>query len=113
MMGGVLELRMQGRLDNEAADDLLAAVDGVLRQGHHTALLDLWGVDYVSSAGLGALVRAQKRFQAIHGIFGVARSSPQVAEILQLTRLAKVLVCDPDEVREKHAGGDGTVQPSF
>src|SRR5262245_66547207 len=98
IVGGVLELRMQGRLDNEASDDLLAAVDGVLRMGNHAALLDMRGVDYVSSAGLGALVRAQKRFQAIHGIFGVASSSPQVAEILQLTRLATVLVCDPEEV---------------
>jgi anti-anti-sigma factor len=113
IVGGVLELRMQGRLDNEAADDLLAAVDDVLRKGHHAALLDMRGVDYVSSAGLGALVRAQKRFQAIHGIFGVSDSSSQVTEILQLTRLAKVLVCDPEEVREKYAGGDGTVQPSF
>src|SRR5262245_6154672 len=113
MIGGVLELRIDGRLDNEAADDLLAAIDDVLRKGHHAALLDMRGVNYVSSAGLGALVRAQKRFQAIHGIFGVASSSPQVAEILQLTRLAKVLVCDPEEVREKHASGEGTVQPSF
>jgi len=113
IVDGVLELRIQGRLDNEAADDLLTAVDSVLRKGHHAALLDMRGVDYVSSAGLGALVRAQKRFQAIHGIFGVASSSPQVAEILQLTRLAKVLVCDPEEVREKHASGEGTVQPSF
>ena len=110
---GVLELRMQGRLDNEAADDLLAVMDDVLRKGHHAAMLDMRGVDYVSSAGLGALVRVLKRFQAIHGIFGVASSSPQVADILKLTGLAKLLVCDPEEVREKHAGGDATVQPSF
>jgi anti-anti-sigma factor len=110
---GVLEMRLEGRLDNEAADDFLAAVDGVLRKGHHATVLNMREVDYVSSAGLGALVRAQKRFQAIHGIFGVASSSPQVAEILQLTRLANILLCDPDEVREKYAGGVGTVQPSF
>jgi anti-anti-sigma factor len=112
-IAGVLELRIQGRLDNEAADDLLAAVDDVLRKGHHAALLDMRGVDYVSSAGLGALVRAQKRFQAIQGIFGVGSASPQVVEILQLTKLAKVLVCDPEEVRENCAGGDATVQPSY
>src|SRR5262245_49515728 len=103
IVDGVIELQVKGRLDNEAADDLLAAIDGVLRRGHHAALLDMQGVDYVSSAGLGALVRAQKRFQAIHGAFGVARSSPQVAEILQLTKLATVLVCDAEEVREQYA----------
>ena len=110
---GVLELRMQGRLDNEAADDLLAVMDDVLRKGHHAAMLDMRGVDYVSSAGLGALVRVLKRFQSIHGVFGVAHSSPPVADILKLTGLAKLLVCDPETVRAKHAGGDATVQPSF
>src|SRR5688572_15792302 len=50
---GVLELRMQGRLDNEASDDFLAVMDDVLRKGHHAAMLDMRGVDYVSSAGLG------------------------------------------------------------
>src|SRR5262249_25791135 len=113
IVGGVLELRVQGRLDNEAADDLLAVVDDVLRKGHHTALLDLREVDYLSSAGIGALMRAQKRFQAIQGVFGIAKSSPQVSEILQLTKLAKVLVCDPEEVRAKYDDGEGTVQPSF
>jgi anti-anti-sigma factor len=111
--GGVLELRMQGRLDNETADDLLAVVDDMLRKGHHTAVLDMQGVDYISSAGLGALVRVQKRFQAIHGVFGIVRQSTHVADILQLTGLAKLLVCDAAKVREKSAGGDATIQPSF
>src|SRR5262245_4979707 len=111
--GAVLELRLQGRLDNEAADDLLAAVDDVLRNGHRAALVDMRHVDYVSSAGLGALVRAQKRFQELHGIIGIASSSPQVTEILQITKLAKILVCDPTEVRAKSAGATGTLVPSF
>jgi anti-anti-sigma factor len=110
---GVLELRLHGRFDNEAVDDFLAAMDDVLRKGHHAAMLDMLEVDYVSSAGLGALVRVLKKFQTIHGVFGVASSSPQVAGILKLTGLAKLLVCDPEEVREQFAGGGATVQPSF
>ena len=111
--GGVLELLMKGRLDNEAADDFLGVVDDVLREGHHAVLLDLRGVDYVSSAGLGAMVRAQKRFQAIHGVFGVASLSPQADEILRLTKLGKVLLCDADEVREKYASGGLTGHAAF
>jgi anti-anti-sigma factor len=111
--GSVLDLRLKGRLDNEAADDLLAAVDDALRNGHRAALVDLQQVDYVSSAGLGALVRAQKRFHELHGILGIASTSPQVAEILQITKLAKILVCDAAEVRAKSAGATGTLQPSF
>src|SRR5262245_38078755 len=110
---GVLELRMQGRLDNEAVDHFLAVMDDVLRKGHHAAVVDMRQVDYVSSAGLGALVRVLKRFQAIHGVFGVAQASSQVAEILELTGLAKLLICDPQKVRERQAGGQATIEPSF
>jgi anti-anti-sigma factor len=111
--GAVLELRLVGRLDNEAADDLLAVIDDVLRKGHHAAMLDMRAIDYVSSAGLGALVRVHKKFQAIHGVFGVGFSSPQVTDILALTGLAKLLVCDPEILRANCAGGDTTIQPSF
>jgi anti-anti-sigma factor len=113
IVDGVLELRARGRLDNEAADDLLAVVDDVLRKGHHAALADLREVDYLSSAGIGALMRAQKQFQAIQGIFGVSHSSPQVAEILRLTKLGKLLVCNPVEVRARYGWGASTVQPAF
>src|SRR5262245_38075064 len=113
IVDGVLELRVQGRLDNEAADDLLAVVDDVLRKGHHAALADLREVDYLSSAGIGALMRAQKQFQAIQGIFGVSHSSPQVAEVRRRTNLGKLLVCDPFEVRARYAPGASTVQPVF
>jgi len=104
---------MQGRLDNEAVDHFLAVMDDVLRKGHHAAVVDMRQVDYVSSAGLGALVRVLKRFQAIHGAFGVAQASSQVAEVLELTGLAKLLVCDPQKVRERQAGGQATIEPSF
>ena len=110
---GVLELRLQGRLDNDAADDFVATMDDVLRKGHHAATLDMRGVDYISSAGLGALVRVLKKFQAIHGAFGVSSSSPQVAKALELTGLAKLLVIDAEKVREKQAGGNATIEPSF
>jgi anti-anti-sigma factor len=111
--GAVLELRLEGRLDNEAADDFVALIDDVLHKGHHAAMLNMQGIDYVSSAGLGALVRVFKKFQAIHGVFGVGFSSPQVTEILELTGLNKLLVCDPEVVRAKCAGGDATIEPTF
>jgi hypothetical protein len=38
---GVLELRLEGRLDSDAAVDLTSAIDQLLRKGYHAALLDL------------------------------------------------------------------------
>ena len=65
------ELQVSGRLDAEWADTLQQAIEDALREGAHSLLLDLSEVVYISSAGLGVLVSAQKQFQSIRGTFGV------------------------------------------
>ena len=98
--GDLLEMRIIGRLDNEWAGHLNDTLDASIRQGSHQVVLDLTGVDYVSSAGIGALVRAYKQFQAIHGFFGVGPTSPQVADVIRKTGLASMLLCDIEVVRK-------------
>ena len=107
--GEVLEMRVAGRLDNEWAYHLTDVIDEAVRRGSHSVVLDLSEVSYISSAGIGALVRAHKQFQAIRGFFGVGTAPPHVAEIIRMTGLAKMLLVDRDQIR----GGSsrGTIQP--
>lgn len=113
--GDLLEMRIAGRLDNEWAGHLSDAIDEAVRQGSHAIVLDLSGVVYISSAGIGALVRAYKQFQAIRGFFGVGAAPPQVTEVITMTGLAKMLLCDLAEVlaRTKSGGFHSTLQPMF
>jgi anti-sigma B factor antagonist len=60
-------------------------------------LLDLDGVRYVSSTGLGALVDFNRRVRAAGGRFALANAAHAVREVLALTRLDKVLEVLPDE----------------
>lgn len=109
----ILEMRISGRLDNEWAGHLTQAIDEAIRRGSHSLLLDLTGVSFLSSAGLGALVRAHKQFQSIHGFFGVGLASSNAAEVIRLTGLSRMLLCDPDQVRGAHSGSPVTIQPQF
>src|SRR5262245_24669718 len=109
----VLEMHLAGRLDNESAEHLNAAIDDAIRQGRHSVVVHLTEVEYVSSAGLGALVRAYKQFQAIRGFFGVGPASPAATEAIRLTGLAKLLMCDLATVRQSPALSKTTVMPSF
>jgi anti-anti-sigma factor len=113
--GDLLEMRVAGRLDNEWADHLTEAIDEAVRRGSHSVVLDLTEVVYLSSAGIGALVRAHKQFQAIRGFFGVGIAPPQVAEVIRMTGLAKMLLCDIEEVRSRSKSGGfrSTMQPTF
>lgn len=86
------ELEVSGRLDAEWADTLQQAIEDALREGAHSLLLDLSQVVYMSSAGLGVLVRAQKQFQRIRGSFGVKDVDGPVGELIRLTGLSKLLL---------------------
>ncbi len=111
--GDLLEMRVTGRLDNEWAGHLTSAIDEAVRLGSHSIVLDLTDVKYISSAGIGALVKAHKQFQSIRGFFGVSSISPEGAEVIRLTGLAKTLLCDRARLRGSTSLSSATMQPSF
>lgn len=64
MSGDVLVLAVSGRLGTDAAGGFLEALLSVLLEGHRRILVDLEGVDYVSSAGLTVLAAVAGRAHA-------------------------------------------------
>lgn len=67
-----------GRLDaaqSATAQSFLDRVDG-------TVTLDLSGLEYISSAGLGVLLKTQKRLMASSGRLRLAGVRPHVRDIL-------------------------------
>jgi len=108
--GDLLELRVAGRLDAEWAATLRKAIDDALRQGYHAVVLDAGEIQYVSSAGLAVLVSAHKQFQAIRGFFGVGGATGPVDEVIRLTGLAQMLLCDLETARRARGQGRSTIQ---
>jgi anti-anti-sigma factor len=90
--GNVVELVVEGRLDVYWADHLAAAIDQEIRQGSHHIRLDLSQVAFLSSAGIGVLVRIYRELKSIHGSFSVSNCSPIVLKILEISKLSKLLV---------------------
>lgn len=90
--GEALELKIQGRVDGYWSDHLSAAVDQEIRQGHHHIELDLSQVGFLSSAGIGTLVRLYKELKSIQGSFVISNCSRYVLKVLQLSKLEDVLV---------------------
>ncbi len=111
--GEYLQMRVVGRLDNEWSAHLSKALDEAIRNGSHSIIMDLTEVEYLSSAGIGALVRAHKQFQAIHGFFGIGTAAPQVSEVIRLTGLSKMLLIDPAKLPKAAPRFQSTVMPEF
>src|SRR5437762_4796682 len=92
LIGQTVELKIEGRVDGYWSDHLAAAVDQEIRQGSHHIQLDLSQVAFLSSAGIGTLVRLYKDLKSIQGSFAVSNCSRNVLKVIQLSKLEDLLV---------------------
>ena len=86
----ILVLRPVGRLNNDSSPDfqarLLAWVDS-----NDAVVIDFAAVEYISSAGLRALMMASKRAKARGGRLAVAELAPLVKEVFTISRFDQVV----------------------
>jgi anti-anti-sigma factor len=90
----VVVLAPIGRVDHTTAEAFKAAVAPHLTrcaEGQDHVVLDLAGVDYISSAGLRVLMLAAKQAKAQNGFLAVAAVQPLVQEILEISKFTLVL----------------------
>ncbi|MDX2081750.1 MAG: STAS domain-containing protein [Terrimicrobiaceae bacterium] len=90
--GETLVVVLHGRLDATWSPAVERALSGAVRAGHHRIEVEMASVDYISSAGLGVLLYAFKELSAIQGKFCVRCPSPQVADVLRLSGLGRILL---------------------
>lgn len=91
-------VRAAGRLDQDTCEtfrgDLLRYVDEAVRGGG-AIVLDLSGLEYVSSAGLRCFMLASRQAKAQHGRIYVAALQPMVAEIFEISHFNLVFQVFP------------------
>ena len=90
--GGVAVLHLDGRLNMVSAARLREAVTSTVAQGHTRIAVDLAGVDFMDSSGLGALISGLKTTRQAGGDLRIAAPSEQVKLVLQLTNMERVLL---------------------
>ena len=84
-------LEAHGRIDSATANILGDALTGVIDDGHHRIVLDVAGVDYMSSAGLREIVAALKKVRNSSGDLRLARVTERVNDVLELSGLNTIL----------------------
>lgn len=79
-----------GRLDTETAPSLDAELARVLATQVKVIVFDLRDLHYISSAGLGALFRAQKAMKARSGEALLVNPQPQVQKVFDIVKSVDV-----------------------
>ena len=86
---------MEARLDAANAPTFKDRMARAIDQGDVRIVLDMGGVDFVDSSGLGALVGALKRVGS-RGDLALASLRPPVQKAFKLTRMDRVFQIFPD-----------------
>lgn len=90
--GAVEVIRLAGELDIHTTAQLREAVDGLLVDDHRVHLVvDLTGLTFIDSSGLGALVRVQRQCRTLRGSLVVVADEGPALRLMTLTGMTHVL----------------------
>ena len=83
-------LEVGGEVDAYTAPQLSDALAGLIDAGAGRVLVDLGGVDFMDSTGLGALVVALKRLREVEGEMRLTNARTNVAKVFEITGITQV-----------------------
>ncbi len=98
----IVVLEVSGNLDSQTSEFLLDCVQGHIEEGLHKFVFDCSTLDYISSMGLGTLIRANSRLKKSEGAIALAGVEGIVAEAIHLVRFDSIFGLYPtvDEAAE-------------
>jgi anti-sigma B factor antagonist len=108
-------LRVEGRLDQDTCGafttDLMKSVDAATAESG-AVVLDLSGLEYISSAGLRCFMLASRKAKSQQAKIAVSALQPMVAEIFQISHFNLVFQVFPT-VREALGAVSGAAAAAF
>jgi len=87
-------LTVTGRIDMTTSNEFCERLSALLTAGR-PVVVDFSGVNYISSAGLRALMLASKQARSTGTGLAIAALQPVVLEIFQISRFDKLVPCHP------------------
>ncbi|MBN1268454.1 MAG: STAS domain-containing protein [Kiritimatiellae bacterium] len=84
-------LHLDGSLDAYSFPRLEASLNGLREGNRNRVILDCAGLDYISSAALGALIGFARRARENNGDLKLVKLSPKIYNIVELLGFHKIL----------------------
>jgi len=104
VQSNVAIVRLVGNITlGEASSELRDAVRQTLAAGHNAILLDLGGVSYIDSAGLGELVGCHATVTNKGAALKLLNLQKKVQGLMQITKLTTVFETFDDEAKAVRA----------
>ena len=101
--GDVLVIKADGGLNAETTEKFISDIEKLVDVGLRKFIVDCSRLEYISSRGLGVLVRLHKRMKQHEGDVKIASAKSPLLDVLRLTRLDRRLEIYPDVPRARLA----------
>jgi anti-sigma B factor antagonist len=97
-MNGIYVLTLKGRLVlGQESSGLLTVMDNLLASGATRIVINLEHVNYVDSAGLGALIEVHRKTKGKGGGLKLCNLGPNLKQALEIARLLPIFETCPSE----------------
>ncbi len=83
--GDFFIVRVSGRMDAGTAPEFERACLAWIEQGESTLIVDMEGLDYMSSAGLRSILIVGKKLKSVNGTMSFSALSPNVAHVFSIS----------------------------
>jgi anti-sigma B factor antagonist len=96
-MNGVDVVIIRGRMDSHSSTEAGANIDGLIEGGSRRIVVNLGGLDYISSSGLRILLSALKQLKKEDGELKLACLQPSVREVFSMAGFDRIFSLFDDE----------------
>src|SRR5262245_30949277 len=84
--GRVLRVSLDGSLDGNPAAQLDTDLSARIRSGISLLVLDMKGLNYISSAGLRVVFKTSKSLRSLGGKVALANRQPQIVNVFEIVK---------------------------
>jgi anti-sigma B factor antagonist len=89
--GDIVLLKIKGYVDTTTSSDLYARLSKLIKDGYYRFVVDMGGVNYVSSAGWGVFVGEIRDIRENGGDLKIVQMTPDVYEVFAMLEFNKIL----------------------
>ncbi|WP_040952120.1 STAS domain-containing protein [Gorillibacterium massiliense] len=99
-----ITIYLHGELDLSVAPEMRADLEPYINQGDRELVLNLEGLTYIDSTGIGIIILILKQRDSIHATFRVEDIPPSINRLFELTGITQYLVTDNMESKQERNG---------
>lgn len=94
---GTVVIRLGGELTGDSSDYFFGCVEEEIENGNFRIVINCSDLGYISSVGLGTLVRARSRVAGAEGKIFLACIESRVMDVLQIVHFDRIFNIYPSE----------------